>query len=636
MICLYRNRKRYGDDMETKKLWDTNIGKKEYQFINNIDEFIEYITKNNMQLSYFQIRNGYNVMDETNCLLDAIANKNNINLIYTDEFHPIAVSDNYDSFFDEEFFKKHKDRLIETNNKLMENIIGKQYGLIIFNKHFDNIDHLNELLDKGIKCRISIEDIEIPDYLLEKIRNSKLDIMYKQGDKNIQLSSCYAFSRYRYDELEEQKKVTLTEPLSDSELDNLRYLNDNTIVVWRPFNSKMSKLEEYQYVEAIIDKLEKLNKKNTIKIEVKDRELFSKTNIYKQNYKNVNLIITNDLHDYSFDTYKKEEEKLNNLVKDIKESSMSQFEKYIAVYNIVKNFKPYKENTSNKAESRHLRYILDNEYMVCVGYAKLLQTLLNKVGIESYNYSVSVDISYDKGFTVEEKTVEHGDHARLIVNLQDDKYGINGYYISDPTWDNNLDKDYLAHSTITFEEEENSKRMFWNNDESYIMGAKNFKEFNDRINSLMKRIHNDKYFPAKDYKEIYSRVANKILEIFETLDSKYYLYLQEKYVSTQKVQTTCLSNSQFDEKYYQEFLSEIGCYIIAKSNKKIDVNVIIAANMESKKQLKQVQENALNEYESQIIMDNTANYKKYFPYEYDNDAWKENEDNKFDDVSHKL
>ena len=62
-----------------------------------------------------------------------------------------------------------------------------------------------------------------------------------------------------------------------------------------------------------------------------------------------------------------EEKKLEELVKDIKTSNLSQFEKFIAVYNIVKNYKEFKENENNRDQARALRYILDNEYMVCVG-----------------------------------------------------------------------------------------------------------------------------------------------------------------------------------------------------------------------------------------------------------------------------
>ena len=75
------------------------------------------------------------------------------------------------------------------------------------------------------------------------------------------------------------------------------------------------------------------------------------------------------------------------LIEPIKNSNLSPLEKFIAIYNVVKNFKPYKESPDQLEESRYLRYILNNEYMVCVGYAKLLKILCEKVGIKVINLS---------------------------------------------------------------------------------------------------------------------------------------------------------------------------------------------------------------------------------------------------------
>ena len=93
-------------------------------------------------------------------------------------------------------------------------------------------------------------------------------------------------------------------------------------------------------------------------------------------------------------------------------------------------------------KSRALRYILDNEYMVCVGYAKLLVELLDKVGIDATLLSVEVDTSYDDGFTLDEKIVEASGHKRAIISIDDNKYNLHGLYISDPTWDNSQKDNY--------------------------------------------------------------------------------------------------------------------------------------------------------------------------------------------------
>ena len=106
---------------------------------------------------------------------------------------------------------------------------------------------------------------------------------------------------------------------------------------------------------------------------------------------------------------------------DINNSNLSPYEKYIAVYNIVKSFKKYKEKDEGSEHSRNIYLILQNDYMVCFGFAKLLESLLKRVGISSFSY----------GWT-------KGRHQLNYINIVDEKYGINGIFKSDPTNDNEI------------------------------------------------------------------------------------------------------------------------------------------------------------------------------------------------------
>ena len=58
-------------------------------------------------------------------------------------------------------------------------------------------------------------------------------------------------------------------------------------------------------------------------------------------------------------------------------------------------FKEYKECEKDKSEARNLYKILDNEYMVCVGYAKLLSDLLSKLNINNTTLGITIDVSYE-------------------------------------------------------------------------------------------------------------------------------------------------------------------------------------------------------------------------------------------------
>ena len=133
------------------------------------------------------------------------------------------------------------------------------------------------------------------------------------------------------------------------------------------------------------------------------------------------------------------------MIKDIKRDYLSHLEKYMAVYEIVKKFKEYKESHNDIFESKEMSQILFNNYIVCVGFSRLLVELLNKVGISSKDISLDVDTSYERGFTLEEKIAKFEGHRRVLVNLVDPKYNIDGFYMADPTWDNDLKQNYIRH-----------------------------------------------------------------------------------------------------------------------------------------------------------------------------------------------
>ncbi len=91
----------------------------------------------------------------------------------------------------------------------------------------------------------------------------------------------------------------------------------------------------------------------------------------------------------------KEEEQLDKLIEPIKNLNLSPYEKYLAVYNIVKNFKPYKQSDNGDDKDRFLKDILNNEFIVCAGFTKLLECLLDKVNINSQELILDIDGSYD-------------------------------------------------------------------------------------------------------------------------------------------------------------------------------------------------------------------------------------------------
>lgn len=153
--------------------------------------------------------------------------------------------------------------------------------------------------------------------------------------------------------------------------------------------------------------------------------------------KNVSILPLNDMKELNLT--------LDNTVSEIKNSSLSPYEKYIAAYNIVKSFKKYRFYLDNEGfdkmisdQSRNPYLVLINQYIVCAGYTSLLHSLLKKLDIPSREWILDVS---DNSESVALGDSESNDtHARLYVNIVDDKYGINGYFMCDPTFDN-VDKE---------------------------------------------------------------------------------------------------------------------------------------------------------------------------------------------------
>ncbi len=151
----------------------------------------------------------------------------------------------------------------------------------------------------------------------------------------------------------------------------------------------------YSNILFLLNKLSTFDRNFKLRILVYNMEIFRNSNILNNIPKNVSVSIMCDSDVYSLDEYLKQEEKIEKLVAPIRDSNLSPFEKCLAVYNVVKNFKDYKDSGSDITKSRRLKNVLDddNEYLVCVGFSKLLNTFLHRIGISSMDYDVDVDTS---------------------------------------------------------------------------------------------------------------------------------------------------------------------------------------------------------------------------------------------------
>lgn len=143
---------------------------------------------------------------------------------------------------------------------------------------------------------------------------------------------------------------------------------------------------------------------------------------------------------FKLDKVLEDEKFMEMIATDISSKGLSPLEKFIAVHDIAKNLKPYQRELpdASTSESRSLYKYLNNSYMVCAGYSDFIANIGHRIG-EPYVY-VHIDSET---------------HARNYVNIVDEKYHIDGFYVTDATWDTESKNgyDYLLMTTDEGREE---------------------------------------------------------------------------------------------------------------------------------------------------------------------------------------
>ena len=213
----------------------------------------------------------------------------------------------------------------------------------------------------------------------------------------------------------------ISEIIDDNKLDGIIFVNKNSDFnfpddIKEVFCGSVYQIEDINYIlnkvkegnnniEKVIFDLPNFvyNKDDLNSIIDKDLVLFSTEsviNLDSEKLKNQKLEDNKekDILFLGVNELKKVTDILNIMVKDIKTSNLSPFEKYIAVYNIVKSYKKYNyflgdEDKDQKysKHSRNINLILLNDFIVCAGYAKLLEILLNIVGINNCYWLVKTN-----------------------------------------------------------------------------------------------------------------------------------------------------------------------------------------------------------------------------------------------------
>ncbi len=348
---------------------------------------------------------------------------------------------------------------------------------------------------------------------------------------------------FTYQMLNDGRIIHLTSPLANTDINNLRKYSKKGIKIFFGYNDK----------DNILKIIEVLKGRN---IEFR----FMSVDILKDNveafkvYGKENIVIDRSV---SLNRFLEVEKLLDLMVKDIKESTLSPYEKYLAVFKIVKEFKKYRSEGTmaqfNTSASCDLYEILFSDYIVCLGFSELMIALLKRVGIYATFFHVEI-LKESEKLTIEDyatltraeqndKKGTKGYHSRIIFRLVDSKYDIDGIFISDVTWDQEEDLDLYNHSSLTPYETRFESDTFYNTPDD-IFDIQSGTEFYTKIKKVPDSIP-------------------RFLEIIDVIDKPFYNYLAKKY--------------DIDGPYNTEFFIEIYNYIILHTNKRIPKETLFRA-----------------------------------------------------------
>lgn len=597
--------------MKKVNIWESGVSKST-TYINDVDDIIKYI-KESKNISFSVIdQNGLQDGSITTQLVD-IVNKNakeqNVEVTYVDGDHPFFYDQFDDIYFSKEFFDKNKAIILEA----IEDVMFNQDSVFI-----SKYAYSDELVKNLCLTATSIcfdNEIKVPDEVKKILKRNHINAYsYKNGERQ-EISSNEILGQDYNNVISDSDDLYIKNNVTD--LENLKYIPKNKTIhidQVNKFKLGIELSEDYDSLYNIISKLRENGQHNKVVISIRNRNAFSKSKLYNSDF---DFTVEGvDIEPYKIDDLKKEDELLDLMVRDIKNANYSPFEKYLAAYNIVKKFKKYLENSEDKTQSRNIRKLLNNDYMVCVGYANLLQELLKRLDIPVYEYNVLTDTSYDKGFTLEEKPVELAGHARVILYINDPKYDISGFYVADPTWDNDLLDDYYNHALMSFDKTGQEKRLFELSKEDIVMNCKSMEEFSSHVNFLLNRYKKNQFSSLlnKDEKQ---KETNAIKSLVDIINNILISLMPEKYLELKKKYPS-LTEPEFNIDEVYNFITEAGEIFIDNLGKDVSIDTVIEAASVVNKDIFGFDEEQLNEYKKDLLDKNIKMDKIAFPYYYDN------------------
>lgn len=275
-----------------------------------------------------------------------------------------------------------------------------------------------------------------------------------------------------------------------------------------------------------------------------------------QDTSNIYFLVNNTREYVSFDDCLKTYSILENFAEKVNKFNFSPLEKIMYVYDFVRD-KVYNEESKDEETtvSRDFVSALLGDKIVCAGFAAIFIEFLEKLDIKADDYLL-----------VRDKNIGH---KRVIMYIKDEKYGVDGIYLFDPTFDckrkNDNNKFLLMYNHFgkTFNEmdEMDKKHGFEYRHLSLPVGINDLEEKLEKAIEERKKYENE-----TQMLEFVHLDAIKTINVLSKLVNGNYLY-NHMYMFDGVFLT--------DEKYRNDL--EKSKEIIDKCNKPLSANTILKA-----------------------------------------------------------
>lgn len=474
-----------------------------------------------------------------------------------------------------------------------------------------NIIYLN-LRNKPLTVEL-FEKLKLKDNIIirgKNIANELLDVFDGKIESNMYRDLISVNNGMSYNGLAKATILNFQTPISTDEINYIK--------------KYASKLEIIDFEEgsfcSVRDLIESLSTN-----EISYRLILDTKNLYEvesfiklqKDYPNIMVKYANK--EVSISEYINLENEIAKLLKPIEGLELSPLEKFLFAFNTTKKFREYKENEEDKNKARNIFELFkkDNDNIVCVGFSILLDELCKRLHIQTIESSLNVDVSQ----TAKDGESFHAGHRRNMVHLKDDKYKIDGIYISDATWSNFMKHDIYTTALITPYETLFNDRMIYESQFDLFM-AQSYEEF---IEIIYLQYRKNQYYrfdcTLDNLFVFYPELEHELLKI-----EAYSKFKKERFPSIED-HRLLFSDETTMKKLFEQ--------IYEKSNHVIDGTIIIEAALNLHRKINSnMTEDEINNLKSKLIEDNYKVYDKQFPaiVKEDNNGNKfliANEQNKF-------